>query len=194
MQGAATKAMPGRIGEEPRRRNRLRWLVSSTTGQPRRPHPFFSRLLKVSAGWDEDLGALGAPGRGRASGPLSLGGCPPGSRRPVQGTPIGVRSGFDEPDYSARSSSLTPRPAFRLARAFAILSRKRGSVSSRYSNQSSSDPNPTRTPAGFPCRVMTILSSSASRRYFERSSFTSERATLLIRVFPLLRAISLPPP
>ncbi len=39
MQGAATKAMPGRIGEE---------------------HPFFSRLLKVSAGRDEDLGALEA--------------------------------------------------------------------------------------------------------------------------------------
>src|SRR5437870_493739 len=41
---------------------------------------------------------------------------------------------------------------------------------------------------------MTILSSSARRKYFERSSFTSERATLLIRVFPLLPAISLPPP
>src|SRR6266542_4822051 len=47
----------------PRRRNRLRWLASSTTGQPRRPRPFFSRLLKVSAGRDEDLGALGAQAR-----------------------------------------------------------------------------------------------------------------------------------
>src|SRR6185503_12342979 len=32
-------------------------------------------------------------------------------------------------------------------------------------------------PAGRPCRVMTISSSTASRRYLERSSFTSARAT-----------------
>src|SRR5688572_20313296 len=32
-------------------------------------------------------------------------------------------------------------------------------------------------PAGRPCRVMTISSSTASRRYLERSSFTSASAT-----------------
>src|SRR2546422_3301372 len=35
------------------------------------------------------------------------------------------------------------------------------------------------TPAGRACRVITISSSTASRRYLERSSFTSARATSL---------------
>src|SRR6187401_309364 len=34
-----------------------------------------------------------------------------------------------------------------------------------------------RIPAGRPCRVMTISSSAASRRYLDRSSFTSASAT-----------------
>src|SRR5262245_19579841 len=32
-------------------------------------------------------------------------------------------------------------------------------------------------PAGRPCRVMTISSAAACRRYFDRSSFTAARAT-----------------
>lgn len=36
-----------------------------------------------------------------------------------------------------------------------------------------------RTPAGRPWRVITISSSTANRRYFERSSFTAARATSL---------------
>ncbi len=43
------------------------------------------------------------------------------------------------------------------------------SLSSRYSNQSSSDANPMRTPAGLPCRVMMTSWSSASQRYRTRS-------------------------
>jgi hypothetical protein len=36
-----------------------------------------------------------------------------------------------------------------------------------------------RTPAGRPWRVITISSSTASRKYFEKSSFTAARATSL---------------
>src|SRR5438093_13037775 len=38
-----------------------------------------------------------------------------------------------------------------------------------------------RIPAGFPWRVITISSRSASRKYFERSSFTFARATSRLR-------------
>jgi hypothetical protein len=55
-----------------------------------------------------------------------------------------------------------------------------------------SDWNPIRTPAGRPCRVMTISSLAASRRYFfDKSSLTFASATSRIRgsflVEPLLR-------
>ena len=45
-----------------------------------------------------------------------------------------------------------------------------------------------RTPAGRPCRVITISSSTASRRYFDKSSFISARATsrAALRWRPLL--------
>src|SRR4051812_12021010 len=45
-----------------------------------------------------------------------------------------------------------------------------------------------RTPAGRPCRVITISSSTASRRYFDKSSFISANATVrpALRWRPLL--------
>ena len=43
-----------------------------------------------------------------------------------------------------------------------------------------SAPKPISTPAGLPCRVITISSVSARCRYFERSSFTSESGTVFI--------------
>src|SRR5438067_117310 len=46
-------------------------------------------------------------------------------------------------------------------------------------DQSSSDWNPMRTPAGRPWRVITISRASARRRYRERSSFTFASATRL---------------
>src|SRR5437773_12368479 len=48
------------------------------------------------------------------------------------------------------------------------------------------------TPAGRPCRVMTISSSAASRRYFDRSSLTLASATALMRrAFLIEPALSL---
>jgi hypothetical protein len=52
-----------------------------------------------------------------------------------------------------------------------------GSLTRRYSNQSSSVPKPINTPAGFPCLVITICSISARRRNFEKSSFSSPHTT-----------------
>ena len=78
-----------------------------------------------------------------------------------------------------KSSIRTPRPACRLARASSIRRRKRGSVSSRYSNQSSSEAKPISTPAGLPCRVMTISCFPASRKKRDRPSFISDRGTFL---------------
>jgi hypothetical protein len=59
------------------------------------------------------------------------------------------------------------------------VARIRDDARALYSNQSSSDAKPISTPAGRPCRVMTISSSAANRRYFEKSSFTSASATAL---------------
>ncbi len=64
--------------------------------------------------------------------------------------------------YDRRSSSRTPRPALNASRASATFRRKVGWCS---------------TPAGFPCRVMTISSDSAKRRNRDRSSLTSASAT-----------------
>src|SRR5450755_2313796 len=73
-----------------------------------------------------------------------------------------------------------PCPSRKPCRAASIRRRNRGSFTRRYSNQSSSEPKPISTPAGLPCRVITISSVSARRRYFERSSFTSESGTVFI--------------
>ncbi len=63
---------------------------------------------------------------------------------------LGLRRQACRVHSESRSSRGTPRPARRLARALSIRRRKRGSLSSRYSNQSSSDSKPMSTPAGLP--------------------------------------------
>src|SRR5262249_47852456 len=72
------------------------------------------------------------------------------------------------PPVAVTCSSLTPWPDRKFARAASTRCKKRGSFSRRKSNQSSSDSNPIRTPAAFPCRVITTSSFSASRRNRER--------------------------
>lgn len=91
------------------------------------------------------------------------------------------------------SSSVTPRPARRLARALSTRRRKRGSFSRRSSNQPSSDTNPIRTPAGFPCRAMTISSRSASRRKRDKPPVTSESGPRFIPALRIARAVTRPP-
>src|SRR3989304_5901888 len=69
------------------------------------------------------------------------------------------------------------RAAGGAGRAAGMRRRAPGWFSSRYSNQSSSDLKPIRTPAGRPCRVIRISWSAASFRYLDRSSFTLASAT-----------------
>ena len=86
-----------------------------------------------------------------------------------------------------------PCPACRLLRACSIRRKNRGSFSSRYSNQSSSDSKPIRIPAGLPWRVMTISCVSASRGYRDRSSLISESGTSFTPALRIVRAMSRPP-
>ena len=88
----------------------------------------------------------------------------------------GCRPQFAHPSVIRVRSRRTPSPPRIAARAASMRLKNSGWFSSRYSNQSSSAPKPIRTPAGRPCRVITISSLAASLRYRERSSLTFARA------------------
>src|SRR5437879_5656296 len=81
---------------------------------------------------------------------------------------------------AGRSSIRTPLPSANRFRAARTRAWKRGSLSSWYSNQSSSSAKPTSTPAGRPCRVITIGSRSAARRTREKSSLASASGIFFI--------------
>ena len=105
------------------------------------------------------------------------------ARRNSNGRPVQVER-LARPEgvfgSSGRSSSLTPLPASRLVAGPSYPLEEAGIVFQLVVEPIVFRSEPPRTPAGFPCRVMTISSFSARRRYFDRSSLISDRATFFI--------------